>query len=92
MNFLSKNLFEFPACNEYVIFKLFTLKLTKIDFNHRLNAEFIGMLKLGRVSRCRRYFSDMPDISHPKWSRREKLSEMNFANKGKGGFRVMKSL
>ncbi|KAI3645242.1 hypothetical protein MP228_011406 [Amoeboaphelidium protococcarum] len=50
------------------------------------------MIMLGRVSRCRRYFSDMPDISHPKWSRREKLSEMNFANKGKGRFRVMKSL
>jgi hypothetical protein len=30
---------------------------------------------------------DMPDLSHPKWARREKLNPMNFANKGKSGFR-----
>jgi hypothetical protein len=29
----------------------------------------------------------IPDLSHPKWKHRDKLSAMNFANKGKSGFR-----
>ncbi|KAI3662563.1 hypothetical protein MP638_000673 [Amoeboaphelidium occidentale] len=28
---------------------------------------------------------DIPDLSHPKWARREKLNMMNFMNKGKSG-------
>jgi hypothetical protein len=33
----------------------------------------------------------MPDLSHPKWKRREKLNPINFANKGKSGFRQVQT-